>query len=212
MNNRLTHLCIFGGTFSPMHRGHTAAVLAYLEQYRPDRMLIMPSAISPHKEPTLEVTPQDRLQMARLACESLPGYGDRLTVSSYEIDQGDCSYTWRTLEHFSREDVSLTFLCGSDMFLSMEHWRRPERIFALSRIAYFERLPLDTAQIAQAAARYREQFGADIVPVKGTCVEISSTALRHAIAARAPTDAYLDARVRAYIEAHRLYRTSEGEA
>lgn len=210
--SRSLQLCIFGGTFSPFHRGHTTAVLAYLEQYRPDRMLIMPAAIPPHKAPDPGVSPLDRLQMARLACQSLPGYGERVSVSDFEIEAGDRSYTWRTLEHFSHEDVALTFLCGTDMFLSLENWRCPERIFALSRIAYFDRFRADRAvreQIAQKAAHYREHFGADIVSVSGDCVEISSTALRRSIAAHENTDAYLDPRVRDYIESHGLYREEE---
>src|SRR5258707_13763942 len=41
---------LFGGTFDPVHRGHTALALAAVEQYKLSRVHFVPANIPPHKQ------------------------------------------------------------------------------------------------------------------------------------------------------------------
>ena len=84
---------IYGGTFAPIHMGHVHAVRACREQLRPDRMLVMPANIPPHKQIDPADQPMRRYEMACLALEDEAGYGDSLTVSDYELSCDGKSYT-----------------------------------------------------------------------------------------------------------------------
>ncbi|UCF32226.1 MAG: adenylyltransferase/cytidyltransferase family protein, partial [bacterium] len=41
---------IFGGTFDPVHMGHLRAAEEFAETMELDRVLILPSAVPPHRE------------------------------------------------------------------------------------------------------------------------------------------------------------------
>ena len=40
---------IFGGSFSPPHKGHFRAISAFLASEEPDEMLVIPAHTPPHK-------------------------------------------------------------------------------------------------------------------------------------------------------------------
>ena len=61
-------IAIYGGSFNPPHIGHVEAARSVYEQLRPDRFLIIPTNIPPHKEmEENSPSPQTRLELARLA-------------------------------------------------------------------------------------------------------------------------------------------------
>ena len=87
-------IAIFGGSFNPPHRGHLTSALAAAEQLRPDRFLIMPDHLPPHKVMSpASPTPQQRLELCRLGFASVPG----AEVSDVEVARGGKSYTADTL-------------------------------------------------------------------------------------------------------------------
>ena len=135
----MTELGIYGGTYAPVHKGHIAAAEAFLAQAELDKLLIIPTLIPPHKQLTFKDNPQDRLNMLRLAFESHEEYNKRIFISEYEINSPPPSYTVNTLKHFTKKNTRITFLCGTDMFLTLDKWRAPEEIFRLSRIAIMPR-------------------------------------------------------------------------
>ena len=40
---------IFGGTFNPVHMGHIAMIKAAMKKLKPDKLIMMPAHIPPHK-------------------------------------------------------------------------------------------------------------------------------------------------------------------
>ncbi len=119
---------IFGGTFNPPHKGHRFLLEQINKRMEFDRMIIIPSSIPPHKE-VAENQPEHRLAMTRLA---FPDY----MVSDMELSRKGKSFTVDTLRILAKEHPGdrLYFLCGSDMFLSMETWREPKAVFSLATI------------------------------------------------------------------------------
>ena len=168
---------IFGGTFSPPHVGHVQAASFFLSEIRLDRLIVMPANIPPHKR---MLTGDDPLYRLRLSKAAFEGLSDRVTVSDYEIRKAGVSYTAETLQAFSGPDVKLYFLVGTDMFLSMDTWYRPEEIFRLSTVVCALRSgsPEDEEKVKEKAKEYRKRFGARIRILKGRPLEISSTEIR----------------------------------
>ena len=138
---------IYGGTFDPPHIGHVTAARAAMEVLGLD-------AQPPHKAlPEGGAAPRQRYDMAVLATAAL---GKRAEVSDMELRRSGVSYTADTLAELREQypDDTLYLLMGSDMFLSLHNWRRPEAIMAMAHIAPFSRETEDeSAAFAAQSAR-----------------------------------------------------------
>lgn len=194
---------IYGGTFAPPHNGHVHAARCFAEEMDLDKLYIMPTFIPPHKTGEPGDNPSDRLEMARLAFAGI----ERTVVSDFEILRGGKSYTVNTLEHFYG-DGELMFLCGTDMFLSLGKWYRPERIFELADIVFMRRErasePIDN-QISDACEYYKRNFGARVTMLKAPAIELSSTEVREAASSGRDIGGLVPAPVAEYIRKKGLY-------
>ena len=194
---------IYGGTFSPPHMGHFHAVSAFLAQEKPDRMLIIPACVPPHKLLSGDATPENRMEMCRLAFAEIPS----VTVSDMEIRRGGKSYTVLTLRELACDEDTSILLCGADMFLSLDTWYCAPEIFRLAEIVYAERQNnAEQARLSVKADFYRTRYGATVRPLAFTPVEISSSILRTSVAKGEDTTRYLNPKVRRYIDQCHLYR------
>ncbi|WP_295579635.1 nicotinate (nicotinamide) nucleotide adenylyltransferase [uncultured Oscillibacter sp.] len=179
---------IYGGTFNPPHLGHVTAARAVFELLKLDRLLFIPAGLPPHKHlPAGSPTPEQRLEMTRLAAEQL-GLGDRAEVLDLEARREGASYTADTLEQLrSRYPAEeLWLLVGTDMFLTLQNWHQPERILSLAGVAAFGRTEADTEELfsVQRDYLYRTYPQARLftLTIPGV-VDVSSTELRELLAA-----------------------------
>lgn len=202
----MKRLGIYGGTFNPVHMGHIRAAEAFYDAVELDELLIMPTYVSPHKEMEKGDDPVYRLEMATLAFE---GNERNITVSDYEIEKGGKSYTYLTLEHFSCTDTELYFLMGTDMLLSLEKWREPQRIMDLATIVLIRREnePATKELIEAAVKRLKERFGARIEQVKVEPIELSSSEIREWISEGDSVYGLVPENVENYIRSYRLYHS-----
>lgn len=179
---------IYGGTFNPPHLGHVTAARAVVELLKLDKLLLIPAGLPPHKDlPAGSPTAEQRLEMTRLAGEQL-GLGDRVETLDVELRREGPSYTADTLAqlHLRYPDDELWLLMGTDMFLTLQAWHSPEKIFAQAGIAAFGRTEEDTEELfsTQREHLYRTYPQARIftLTIPGV-VDISSTDLRNRLAA-----------------------------
>lgn len=194
---------IYGGTFSPPHKGHIAAARAFMEQMWLDILYIIPTATPPHKEMECPISAKDRLEMCRLAFEELDG----VCVSDLEISRGGKSYTVDTLRELSGEDRRLFFLCGTDMMLTLDRWREPEEIFKLCYPVYIRRdndRSLD-AVIIDKIAQYQRDFGKVVRRIVADPIEISSSQIRQMITDGEDLSGVITKKVENYIKRNHLY-------
>lgn len=199
---------IYGGTFDPPHAGHVAAAQAAMEALHLDKLLLIPDAQPPHKQlPQGSATPQQRYDMTVLATASL---GKLAEVSDMELRRAGVSYTADTLAALRAQypEDTLYLLMGSDMFLSLHIWRRPEDIVALAHIAPFSRETEDESAAFDAQKAYLEQhFAAQVTVIPNPqVVEVSSTEIRARLA-RGQGGELLPPPVWGYIQRERLYGT-----
>lgn len=200
-------LGIYGGTFSPPHNGHIHAAGNFLKAMRLDRLLIIPTYISPHKE-VAENDPRARLEMTKLAFSTMPEYGKRVFVDDYEYMSGGKSYTAKTLEHFSEGDRELFFLCGTDMFLTLGNWYRPDIICARAEIVLMRRENDSSVddEIKHYSSLLKDKFNARISIISAPALEISSTDIRSAIVRGEDVSALVPESVLKYINDKKIYR------
>ena len=201
-------LGIYGGTFSPIHSGHVRAAYAFLDGIGLDRLLIVPTAIPPHKAQIDGADTADRFEMARLAfCDDEPYKSGRLEISDYEIKRDGKSYTVYTLEHYTSPERELYMLVGTDMFLTLDRWYRAEDIFKLAEITLMRRETdiENAAAIAKKSREYREKYGARLHFIAEPPIVVSSTELRRRLTERSSTDGLIPKSVAKYITDNNLY-------
>ena len=196
-------IALYGGTFSPPHLGHIRAAEAFSHAVSPDRLLIVPSSLPPHKAPVLGADDEARLEMCRLAFSSIPS----AEISDIEILRRGKSYTVETLRALAAPSIRLVLLVGTDMFLSLDTWYSFRELFQLAEIAYVRReTEAETeALLLEKERLYTEKYAARILALSTDVTEISSTELRRRLASGESLEGYLLPEVEAYIKARGLY-------
>ncbi len=172
-------IAIFGGTFSPPHLGHVRAAEAFATHVAPNKLLIIPTYVPPHKEYHHTVSCEDRLEMCRIAFSHIPN----VEISDMEIARGGKSYTADTLELLASPNRELAFLCGTDMMLTLDRWYDPDRIFRLCSLYCIRRegSPELERQIEEANQRYFERFGKRVIMIDAPWLEVSSSEIRECL-------------------------------
>lgn len=95
-----------------------------------DQILIIPSALPPHKELDGVVDAEDRLEMIRLAFSDDPNF----VISDVELKRSGPSYTIDTVLHFkstSPKNAELYLIVGLDAFLEIDTWKSYDNLFLL---------------------------------------------------------------------------------
>ncbi len=195
---------IFGGTYDPVHLGHIQAAKQAITQLGLSKLLMIPCFAAPHKEGHF-VSPQERLDMLRIACQGMSA----MEVSDLEIDRGGVSFSYETVLQLRRDypDSELVLLMGSDMFLSFIDWKNPDIILQNASLGVFGRgIPKERDAVAQKKQEL-EASGANIYLLDNDVVDISSTQLRRMLVFDG-AGAFLDEKVEAYIREQGLYGTN----
>ena len=197
---------IYGGTYNPPHIGHLKAAEYAIEALKLDRLLLIPTGVSPHKEMAAGASSADRLELLRLSAASI----EKAQVSDIEIRRAGRSYTVDTLRAIKAEhpDSEIFLLMGTDMFLSFLTWREPETIMQLATLAVFCRGEKGERVKIEAQKAALESLGAHVELVENPVTAISSTDLRRMLIFGC-ADPFLMPGVGEYIRDHGLYGTGK---
>ena len=189
-------MCLFGGTFDPIHEAHLRIAKEALTAFSLDIVLFVPAANPPHKDPSAVTPYEDRFRMVEIACESYP----RFQVSRLE-DGAERSYTVETLRRF-RAQLSpadeLFFLIGSDAFEDLDTWKDWRDVVAMTEFIV----------VSRPGAEFRVPESARVHRLEGLGLDISSSSIRARLASGEPTPE-LPGRVRKFIEKRGLYGFGE---
>jgi nicotinate-nucleotide adenylyltransferase len=148
-------IAIYGGTFDPVHTGHTEIARRVTQLFEIDTFLFVPARVAPHKFDR-EVSPAfHRYAMLALATQTEP----QLCISTFELDGPGRQYTVDTLSYFrSRFGAStdLFFVMGADSWNEITTWHEWRRLMTLSNLVVVTRpgYEIRTEQVdAEPAAR-----------------------------------------------------------
>lgn len=170
-------ITIYGGSFNPPHCGHIEAAHAVQERLEPDKMLIIPASIPPHKD-LADGSPDaaERLELTRLAFADIPN----AEVSDIEINREGKSYSADTLEQLMKlyPDAEFTFAMGSDMLLSFEQWYRFRFLLENMTLGVFCRNEGEDARVMQQAGYLKKTYGARCVFINHEPKPMSSSDIR----------------------------------
>ena len=201
-------ILIFGGTFDPPHRAHTALPPLAAQQLGCARIIYIPTSINPLKLAHPPTPAVHRLSMLRLALGDITA----AEINTLELDRTEPSYTVDTLgelrEHFGSSNT-LRLLIGSDQALDFKRWKDWQCVLELAAPAVMLRPPYDRALFL---AQLRESFDPDEIEMWDQWIvdlprlDINATELRQRLAERRDVEELILPEVAAYIDAHELYR------
>jgi nicotinate-nucleotide adenylyltransferase len=124
---------LFGGTFDPVHNGHLSLARHALHALSLDQVIFIPSGTPPSPEKTRTITDAAlRVEMLRAAISGDPAF----SVSTFETESSEKSYTINTLRHMAREyppPAELFFLMGTDTAAKLERWIDLDEMRQLAR-------------------------------------------------------------------------------
>lgn len=194
-SSAVERICIFGGTFDPIHNAHIRIAQEAQQVLQLTRVLFVPAANPPHKKPSQLAPFEDRYRMVQLACAPYPQF-----LPSRLEDRNEPSYSIDTVERLKQtveRDTLLYFLIGADAFEEIESWHRWTDLVKL----------VEFIVVTRPGADYHQPANARIHPLGGLALPVSSSGIRTRIANGEPTPE-LPKAVRRYIDAHSLYRTA----
>lgn len=164
---------LFGGTFDPPHWGHISLLKNAIEVGQPDRVVIIPAGIPPHKQASSAPAPL-RLAMCACFCSVFP----RVSIWDYEIMRQEKSYTVDTIKAFLKEHPGdeLLLCIGGDMLLSFADWYCYKEILALVTLVVQSRGE-ERAMLEKAADKLRN-IGGQVLFTEKEVERVSSTEIR----------------------------------
>jgi nicotinate-nucleotide adenylyltransferase len=185
-------IAVYGGSFNPPHRGHVEAAKTVARELRPDRFLIIPAGIPPHKA-LAEDSPsgEQRMDLCRLAFSEIPG----AEISDIELRREGKSYSYDTVLQLRTDNpgAELCLVIGTDMLLSFEEWYHFRYLLENCTLAVLARGEEDGEELRERALQLRNEYGARITLLPHEPVEMSSETIRARLPLRAGEDLLPDA-------------------
>ena len=209
---------LFGGTFNPVHWGHLRAAEEIREQYDLERVIFIPTNISPHKASRKLIAAQHRLHMLDRAVETNPSF----VTSDVELQRCGESYSVETISYFrqtAQEELTPFFILGLDAFLEINTWKNYRELFSLCNFIIMTRPGYEVKASEQLMPEeilhefsyksdekrfmHRSQFSTYIAEI--TALDISSHAIRAHIQNGRSVKYLLPEAVETYIAEHHFY-------
>ena len=186
------NVCLFGGTFDPIHMAHLRIAEEAQKKFKLDRVLFIPAGNPPHKEASGLTAYEDRYRMVELACKPYPGF----IASRLEAGRRP-SYTVDTVKRVRKKlapDDRLFFLVGGDAFDELDTWKSWQELVRLTEFIV----------VSRPESEYRVSEGARVHRLDGLALPVSSSTIRARLANGEATPE-LPMEVRSFVEKRGLY-------
>lgn len=195
---------IMGGTFDPIHMGHLVMAEAVRMDYALDKVLFIPTGISPHKTQFPVTSAIHRYIMTMMATYSNPYF----FLSPIERDRPGPSYTIDTVRALVAQyepGTEFYFLTGTDAVLELHTWNNIYELLDLCHFVAASR-PGKIRTIEQEIQRLGPKAVERIHRLTTPELEISSTDIRERVRMGKSIRYFVPENVEHYIHKEGLYR------
>ncbi|MBC8121869.1 MAG: nicotinate (nicotinamide) nucleotide adenylyltransferase [Gemmatimonadaceae bacterium] len=198
----MARVCIFGGTFNPVHRGHLAMARAARDQHALDLMLWTPAGHPPHKPLAGGATTHERLTMVELAIAGEAGFA----VSPVDIARSGPSYAIETHALLAAQYplAEWFWLMGEDSLADLGNWYCACELIGRCHWLVAPR-PGDRTDLDRSIEQLQQHFGGNFSVLREFYSDISSTRVREQIATAQNIEALVPEMVAAFIYKNKLY-------
>ena len=187
---------IYGGSFNPIHKGHTQLAASIVAQGLVDELWLLVSPLNPLKSGDVSniAEYEHRLKMAELATEGIEG----VNVSDFERHLPLPSYTINTLGELQKAypEHEFVLVIGADNWEQFPRWYHADEIIEKYRILIYRRPGCELDETALPAS---------VQVVDTPLYDVSSTQIRESVKKRRMMRRWLDEKVARYIKRNHLY-------
>jgi len=203
-------IALFGGTFDPIHLGHTTVAAYASEQIGAEKIVFVPAKRSPLKGFLPIANDNHRLKMIRLAIAGEKNF----QVSDYELKRPAPGYTLETIRKFQADygsGTSIHWLIGADGVDDLTYWYKVTELIDACNLTTMYRAGCKPPDFA----KYEDLWGRDRIEklqrniIRTPLVDISSTEIRNIIAKNGDITKMLHPAVADYIRKNGLYKSTE---
>lgn len=130
-------ICIFPGTFNPIHEAHLKVAEFALKNYGFEKVIFIPAYLPPHKEINQNLA-KHRFNMVKLAT----AYNKKFEVSDVEYKTEGKSYSLITVKKLREQyniEGKVNFLIGTDAFEKINTWYKADELKELVHFIVFDR-------------------------------------------------------------------------
>ena len=195
-------LCVYCGTFNPIHNVHIAMANYVRSHFDFDSILFIPAYKPPHKNVDDELA-NHRYNMVKLAVADIGGF----SISNIEFRNDKYSYTFNTIEELYKMNPGIegkiNFIIGTDAFRKIEDWYNSNELKKMLKFIVFPREDKFKAESLDVL----ENHGYDFVIAGMPFMNLSSTILRSRIRNNKPIGSLIPPKVMEYIEKNGLYKS-----
>ncbi|HUV65682.1 MAG TPA: nicotinate-nucleotide adenylyltransferase [Sedimentisphaerales bacterium] len=206
-------IALFGGTFDPIHLGHTMVAAEACKRLGAEKVIFIPAKRSPLKGFLPKAGDADRFNMIALAIAEQ----ERFEVSDYELNKPAPSFTLETVRQFQQEygrETSIHWLVGADGIDDLVYWYKIVELIDACHLTTMYRAGCEPPDFTRFeglwGSRRAEKLQRDIVQTP--LVDISSTEIRKRLATGQDAAEMLHPGVADYIREQGLYRVNEPQA
>ena len=203
---------IFGGTFDPVHYGHSLTIDELLNTIPFEKILVIPNSLPPHRENS-QASFSHRYKMTSLAFRDI----EKTVVDNRENLRTGPSHAIETVKQIIAEEekTKVILIVGSDSFDGIHSWYKWRELISLVDFLILKRLdmPLSKNKNVQdliSPTRFSEDLLLDrkaksIFEIEMTPLRISSSLIRENIAKGKSIDNLINPLVKDYLKKHGLY-------
>ena len=203
---------IFGGTFDPVHYGHSLTIAELLNTIPFEKILVIPNSLPPHRENS-QASFSHRYKMTSLAFRDI----EKTVVDNRENLRTGPSHAIETVKQIIAEEgkTKVILIVGSDSFDGIHSWYKWRELISLVDFLILKRLdmPLSKNKNVQdliSPTRFSEDLLLDrkaksIFEIEMTPLRISSSLIRENIAKGKSIDNLINPLVKDYLKKHGLY-------
>lgn len=196
-------LCVFQGTFNPIHNAHLAMANYAKNVYDYDTILFIPAYRPPHKEFDDEDLANHRFQMVKQAVSG----ENFFAISNIEFQNERFSYTYLTIVELYKRykvDGKIGFIIGFDAFREIDTWYETDKLKELVNFIVFPRN--DETELDRDRMALLKFKGYKFTMAKMPAINISSTVIREKLIKRESVAGLVPAVVMEYINKNGLYK------
>jgi nicotinate-nucleotide adenylyltransferase len=205
-------VALFGGTFDPIHLGHTTVAAAAAEHIGAEKIIFIPAKHSPLKDFFPTASYDGRLKMITLAIAD----DSRFQLNDYELKKPEPSYTLETVRKFQADygsSTSIYWFIGADTIDELPCWYRIVELIDECNLSAMFRAGCKTPDFAQFTDIWGPQRVEKLQQniIETPLIDISSTEIRNKLAEGRDVADMLHPPVADYIRKHGLYQSKAGK-
>ena len=210
---------IFGGTFDPVHNGHTHAAVTVAAELGLSVIHMLLSARPGHRTAS-QTSIEHRWKMLQLACAA----HSNLVADDRELIRPGTSYTFDTLAAMAADQISAgenksppVWILGYDSYATLTTWYRWQEITDLCNLVVLDRpgqmTPEEPNLVEFFAQRQCEKIdhskAGQMLRLPLPMQQVSATFVREQLRLGKSVAHLVAPQVNQYIEQHQLYMTTE---